>query len=64
MFFKKVEKFFKCVPYKKERVNKLKIKIDPENESNLKNEKTSTFVKPEGIIDRTNKKIPCLFDKN
>ena len=53
----------KCDSYKKEGVNKLKIKMDPANESNLKNQKTSTVVELEGIIGRTSKEMPCLFDK-
>lgn len=53
--FKKVEKFYTFVPYKKERFTKLKIKTDSEH--GKKNQKITTLVEPEGMIGRISAEI-------
>ena len=45
------------VPHKKEEFNKLKTKMESENESKSKNMKNSILTEPEGIKCQTSKEI-------
>ena len=64
IFFAEVQNLYICTPYKKEEFNKLKIKlIQKIKVYKLKNQKTSTFGQPEGIIDRARTEIYVCMTK-
>ena len=65
MFFKKVEKIYLVLYSFKERFNKMEIKMDLENESQLKRiRKSPLLLSQEELLAEKVKKYSCLFDKS
>ena len=65
MFFKKLEKIYVELYSLKEKFSKTEIKIDSENESQVKRiRKPPLSLSQEESLARKVKKYPCLFDKS
>ena len=63
MLFKKVGKIYVELYYLKERLSKMEIEIDSENESQLKRiRKSPLLLSQEESLAEKFKKYPCLFD--
>ena len=65
MFFKEVKKIYVVLYFLKERINKMEVEMDSENESQLKRIKKSPLLlnQKESVTEKV-KKNPCLFDQS
>ena len=65
MFFKEVKKIYVVLYFLKERINKMEVEMDSENESQLKRiKKPPLLLNQKESVNEKVKKNPCLFDQS